>query len=99
MRMLASILRERNVSKGPPVVIWFPGSGFITNRSGRSMPASGATGITQAPAPALPIPRGRPSVALLAHVLVAKYCDHLPLYRQSEIYARDGLDLDRSTME
>jgi len=34
--------------------------------------------ITQAPAPALPIPRGRPSAALLAHVLVAKYCDHLP---------------------
>ena len=54
--------------------------------------------ITQAPAPALPIPRGRPSPALLAHVLVAKYCDHLPLYRQSVIYARDGLDLDRSTL-
>jgi transposase len=54
--------------------------------------------ITQAPAPALPIPRGRPSAALLAHVLVAKYCDHLPLYRQSAIYARDGLDLDRSTL-
>src|SRR6201996_500049 len=54
--------------------------------------------ITQAPAPSLPIPRGRPSAALLAHVLVAKYCDHLPLYRQSAIYARDGLDLDRSTL-
>ena len=54
--------------------------------------------IAQASAPALPIPRGRPSAALLAHVLVAKYCDHLPLYRQSEIYARDGVDLDRSTM-
>ncbi|GGF51057.1 transposase [Aliidongia dinghuensis] len=54
--------------------------------------------ITQAPAPALPIPRGRPSAALLAHVLVAKYCDHLPLYRQSAIYARDGVDLDRSTL-
>ena len=54
--------------------------------------------IAQAPAPALPIPRGRPSAALLAHVLVSKYCDHLPLYRQAEIYARDGVDLDRSTM-
>ncbi|HLY89369.1 MAG TPA: IS66 family transposase, partial [Acetobacteraceae bacterium] len=42
--------------------------------------------------------RGRPSAALLAHVLVAKYCDHLPLYRQSAMYARDGLDLDRSTL-
>lgn len=53
--------------------------------------------ITQAPAPAMPTPRGRATAATLAHVLVSKYCDHLPLYRQSEIYARDGLDLDRST--
>ena len=35
---------------------------------------------------------------LVAHVLVAKYCDHLPLYRQSDIYAREGVDLSRSTM-
>ena len=35
---------------------------------------------------------------MLAHLLVAKYCDHLPLYRQSEIYAREGLELDRSTL-
>lgn len=54
--------------------------------------------ITQAPAPALPIPRGKAGPALLAHVLVSKYADHLPLYRQAEIYARDGVDLDRSTM-
>jgi transposase len=54
--------------------------------------------ITQAPAPALPTPRGRASPATLAHLLVAKYVDHLPLYRQGEIYAREGLDLDRSTL-
>lgn len=54
--------------------------------------------ITQAPAPAMPTPRGRATPGLLAHVLVSKYCDHLPLYRQSEIYAREGLDLDRSTL-
>jgi transposase len=53
--------------------------------------------ITQAPAPAMPTPRGRAAPGMLAHVLVSKYTDHLPLYRQSEIYARDGLDLDRST--
>jgi transposase len=41
--------------------------------------------ITQAPAPALPTPRGRATPATLAHLLVSKYCDHLPLYRQSEI--------------
>jgi transposase len=54
--------------------------------------------ITQAPAPALPTPRGRATPAMLAHLLVSKYCDHLPLYRQSEIYAREGVELDRSTL-
>ena len=54
--------------------------------------------ITQAPAPELPIRRGLAGPGLLAHVLVAKYCDHLPLYRQAEIYARDGIDLERSTL-
>jgi transposase len=52
----------------------------------------------QPPMPELPIERGRPGPGLLAHVLAAKYCDHLPLYRQSAIYARDGVDLDRSTL-
>lgn len=45
-----------------------------------------------------PIPKGKAGPALLAHVLVSKYCDSLPLYRQSAIYARDGVDLERSTM-
>lgn len=54
--------------------------------------------IVQAPMPSLPIERGRPGPALLAHVLVSKYCDHLPLHRQSEIYARSGVELDRSTL-
>lgn len=54
--------------------------------------------IAQAPMPASPIERGRPGPGLLAQVLVAKYCDHLPLYRQAMIYARDGVELDRSTM-
>ena len=54
--------------------------------------------ITQAPGPAMPTPRGRAAPGMLAHLLVSKYTDHLPLYRQSQIYARDGLDLDRSTL-
>jgi transposase len=54
--------------------------------------------ITQAPVPSLPIERGRPGASLLAHVLVAKYCDHAPLYRQSAIYARAGVELERSTL-
>ena len=54
--------------------------------------------IAQAPMPSLPIPRGLAGPGLLAHVLAAKYCDHLPLYRQSEIFARDGIELERSTL-
>ncbi len=53
--------------------------------------------ITQAPA-ALPIERGRLGPGLLAHVLVGKFDDHLPLYRQSEIFARSGIALSRSTL-
>ena len=54
--------------------------------------------IVQAPMPSLPIERGKPGPGLLAHVLVSKYADHLPLYRQSDIYAREGVDLERSTL-
>lgn len=54
--------------------------------------------ITQPPLPWLPIERGLPGAGLLAHVLTAKYCDHLPLHRQSVIYARDGVELERSTL-
>lgn len=54
--------------------------------------------IVQEPAPNRAIDRGLAGPGLLAHVLVAKYADHLPLYRQSEIYARHGVDLDRSTL-
>ena len=54
--------------------------------------------IVQAAAPSRPIERGIAGPGLLAHVLVSKYCDHLPLYRQSEIYAREGVELERSTL-
>jgi transposase len=54
--------------------------------------------LVQAPAPSRPIARGLAGPGLLAHVLVSKYADHLPLYRQSQIFARDGIDLDRSTL-
>ena len=54
--------------------------------------------ISQALAPALPVPRGRAGPGLLAHVVVSKFADHLPLYRQSQIYAREGVDLSRSTL-
>lgn len=54
--------------------------------------------VFQATAPSRPIARGLPGPALMAHVMVAKYCDHQPLYRQSGMYARDGVVIDRSTM-
>ena len=54
--------------------------------------------IVQAPAPSRPIERGLPGPNLLAHVLVSKYAVHLPLYRQSEIFAREGIELERSTL-
>jgi len=55
-------------------------------------------GIVQAPAPARLIPGGLPTEATVAHVIVSKYADHLPLYRQAQIYSRQGVHLDRSTL-
>lgn len=55
-------------------------------------------GVVQAPAPARLIAGGLPTEALVAQVLVSKYADHVPLYRQAQIFARQGLLLDRSTL-
>ena len=54
--------------------------------------------VVQAPAPAHLVEGGIPTEALIAQVLVSKYADHLPLYRQAQIYARQGIQLDRSTL-
>src|SRR5918993_79528 len=54
--------------------------------------------VVQAPAPERPIAGGMATEALLAHVLVAKYADFLPLYRQAQIFGRQGIELDRSTL-
>jgi transposase len=54
--------------------------------------------VVQAPAPARLIEGGLPTEATIAQVLVSKYADHLPLYRQAQIYARQGINLDRSTL-
>lgn len=55
-------------------------------------------GVTQAPAPSHLIMGGLPTEAAIAHVLVSKYADHLPLYRQNQILARAGLDLHRAVL-
>ncbi len=56
------------------------------------------TPITQAPAPPRPIDGGMATEALIAHVLINKFADHLPLYRQAQIFSRQGIALDRSTL-
>jgi transposase len=64
-------------------------------------PKYGCTGcdrVVEAAAPSRPIERGLAGPSLLAHVMVSKYADHLPLYRQSEIYARQGVEISRSTL-
>jgi len=72
---------------------------FVVNRIVRPrLTCACCERFVQAPLPSRPIERGRPGPGLLAHVLVSKYADHLPLYRQSPIFDRDGLDLDRSTL-
>src|SRR5664280_360242 len=59
---------------------------------------SGCERVVEAPAPSRPIERGLAGPGLLAHVLVSKFADHLPLYRQSEICARQGVEIERSTL-
>lgn len=77
---------------------YIPGR-FMVNRIVRPRKTcSCCDAIVQAPLPSRPIERGRPGPGLLTHVLISKYGDHLPLYRQSQIFERDGIDLDRSTL-
>lgn len=80
------------------VLDYVPGAFRVTRHVRPKLSCRSCEAIAQAPAPSLPIHRGLAGPGLLAHVLVAKYCDHLPLYRQAEIYARAGIELDRSTL-
>jgi transposase len=80
------------------VLDYIPASFIVIRHVRPKLSCCGCDAIVQAPAPSRPIERGLAGPGLLAHVLTAKYCDHLPLYRQHEIYAREGVDLDRSTL-
>lgn len=72
---------------------------FVVNRIVRPrMACTCCETFHQAALPSRPIERGRPGPGLLAHILVYKYADHSPLYRQSQIFEREGIDLDRSTL-
>ncbi|MGH7087445.1 MAG: IS66 family transposase [Stellaceae bacterium] len=90
------------------VLDYVPGRFRITRHVRPKYACRRCEAITQAPwafspracpvGPALPTPRGHAAPGMLAHLLVSKYADHLPLYRQSEIYAREGVKIDRSTL-
>jgi transposase len=77
---------------------YVPASFFVIRHVRPKLSCSRCERIVQAAAPSRPIERGMAGPGLLAHVLTSKYADHLPLYRQSEIYARQGVDLERSTL-
>lgn len=80
------------------VLEYVPASFKVVRHVRPKFACSGCDTIVQASAPSRPIDKGLAGPSLLAHVLVAKYCDHQPLYRQSGIYARAGLELERSTL-
>ena len=77
---------------------YVPASFYVVRHVREKLNCTKCDKIVQAAAPTRPIERGIAGPGLLAHVLVSKYADHLPLYRQSEIYARQGVDLERSTL-
>lgn len=80
------------------VLDYEPGSFHVVRHVRPRLACTRCSTITQAPAPSRPIDRGLAGTGLLAHVLVSKYCDHTPLYRLCQIYAREGVDLQRSTL-
>jgi transposase len=80
------------------VLDYVPASFRVVRHIQRRIICKGCDTEIKAAMPSPPIERGKPGAGLLAHVLIAKYCDHLPLYRQSDIYGREGVDLSRSTM-
>jgi transposase len=77
---------------------YVPASFFVIRHVRPKLSCTKCDHIVQAPAPSRPIERGIAGPGLLAHVLVSKYADHLPLYRQSEMYARQDVELERSTL-
>jgi transposase len=90
MRTLGEDIREQ--------LDYVPGRFVVTRHVRPKLTCRDCGNIVQMSMPSLPIERGKPGAGLLAHMLVSKYADHLPLYRQAQIYDREGVELDRSTM-
>ena len=80
------------------VLDYEPGSFHVVRHVRPKLACGGCSKIVQAPAPSRPIARGLAGASLLAHVLTSKFADHTPLYRLCQIYARDGVELPRSTL-
>src|SRR5690606_21960025 len=80
------------------VLDYVPGRFRVIRHVRRKLSCGKCEKIVQAAAASRPIAKGLAGPGLLAHVLVSKYCDHLPLNRQSDIYAREGVSLSRSTL-
>jgi transposase len=80
------------------ILDYIPGGFHVVRHVRPKLSCRSCETIVQAPAPELPVRRGRAGAGLLAHVAVAKYCDHQPLHRQAEQYARADIDLSRSTL-
>jgi transposase len=77
---------------------YIPASFFVIRHVRPKLSCARCSCVVQAAAPERPVDRSMAGPALLAHVLAGKYCTHLPLYRQSQIYSRLGVDLDRSIL-
>jgi transposase len=75
-----------------------PASFFVHRHTKKKYACGHCESAVSAPLPAQPIEKGLPGCGLLGHIIVAKYCDHQPLYRQSEAYAREQVPIPRSTM-
>jgi transposase len=77
---------------------YVPASFFVIRHVRPKFSCAHCSSVVQASAPCRPVDKGLPGPGILAHVITAKYADHVPLYRQTQIYAREGVDLDRSVL-
>ncbi|MDR0779405.1 MAG: IS66 family transposase [Pseudomonadales bacterium] len=80
------------------VLEYVPASFLVQRHVRQKLACAKCDTIVQAPAPSRPVARGMAGAGLLAHILTSKYTDHLPLHRQSVMFARQGVDLERSTL-
>lgn len=80
------------------VLDYEPGSFHVVRHVRPKLACGSCNTIVQAPAASRPLQRAMAAAGLLTHVLVSKYADHTPLYRQAQIFAREGVDLSRSTL-